>query len=316
MNKIHSRWTILLTCITIILTGPTWAQAQQLATVWAEVYPAFGINSAHHTYLVAQTNNNQRVTCPCIGGDSGGRELAGTRQEIPAALLGRVLFMCNETPCAWPIAFWGAVGVCHQLANRGLYSVGSTVESAKGYGMSHYFFGVYGRPIRFGDNFDMDRCLSAAPRSTAQSSQEPNEQIQLYRDFRESMRIMPPTPLGARDAQLLKNYFWQSVLIRLRLALPLEGERLAARVHEYWNRNYDQQKLLLRRYMGAMLESGTMNQNFSNGMNRLLFITQDQFRDLFSPSQYLAFFNLPYPSDRSQYVDWSSFKESERPSRR
>lgn len=317
MKKALCCWLILLACALVGFCPPSLARAQGDAAIWIEVYPAFvSFSPVHHTYLLAQKNAGKIDTCPCLGGDAGGKELAGSKKFVPASLLGRILFMCGQPPCAWPKVLYGAVGVCHQLANRGLYSVGATVEKANGYGMSHYFFGVYGRLTRFSDNYDMVDCLAAAPRQRVQSGQKPDEQIVLYDNFRQSIKGIPPMLLDTEGARLYKNHSWDSVRNRLDIALGREeAGRLAPAVEQFWSSNYNRQNALLRDFLGKMMESKRVDPVFKARMNQYLFETQDQFSKLLSPDQYKAFFNLPWPKNRSQFIDWSYFKDNKPPAR-
>lgn len=317
MKRIATAFMAALACTLAFLPSPSRAATNDTVKIWIEVRPAFFSHiPVQHTYLVAQLKNGKRFTCPCLGHDTDGEVLGQTTWVAPIPLLDRILFMCDKPPCAWPKVLYGAVGVCHQMANRGLYSLGSTVEGARGYGMSHYFYGVYGRFSRFSDDYDMKLCLENAPRREVPERNKPEKQVLLFRGLMLTLQNLSPMMLDTRWARLYKSYSWDSVRERLRLAL---GEKTAAelapRVEEYWGKNFDQQVDLLKKHLEKMIATKRVDTIFKERMNQLLFKTQDQFRQLLTPEQYEAFFLLPWPKDRSQYIDWGYFDDEKGPGR-
>jgi hypothetical protein len=341
--KTANRWcAALLAGVALLLGAPGGVWAQEDASVWVEVYPAFFSSSpVDHTYLLAQDSQGAIKGCPCLGGQSGGHLLADSQRPAPDSALERILYMCNqEPPCAWPVYLYMVVGVCHQMANRGLYSLDSTVEGAAGYGMSHYFYGVYGFTA-WADDYDFNLCLEHAPalppppspapaarklsaerpapapptnQAQARPLVVPDPQVALYREFRRSLGDIPPGSWDPKAAELYKAYAWRSVALRLRQTLGDQAaEELQGKVMHYWSANYDKQMALRREFVGKMLKSKQMEPRYEKGMNRLLMATQDQFRQLFSPLQYEAFFLLPWPKKSSQLVQWRWFQDEPGP---
>jgi len=93
-----------------------------------------------HTYVVANGN-----VWPCLGGDSGGRKLeSGTGTIAAATCMGdpkRTTFM--GIPSSAGIVY-AVNGVCHQIANRVLYTTNATVTGADGYIYTQILYGTYG----------------------------------------------------------------------------------------------------------------------------------------------------------------------------
>jgi hypothetical protein len=103
----------------------------------AKAYPTrlvFGL--ADHTYVEC---GNGGHGWKCFGGKTGGhaiRTATGSTSRADAI----------ATPTEHSgLACYAVNGVCHQAANRILLAAQITVEGARGYGVSHAMFGVYGR---------------------------------------------------------------------------------------------------------------------------------------------------------------------------
>lgn len=108
-----------------------------MGTLVAKAYPTrlvFGL--ADHTYV--ECGNGGRGW-KCFGGKTGGhaiRTATGSTARADAI----------ATPTEHSgLACYAVNGVCHQAANRILLAAQITVEGARGYGVSHAMFGVYGR---------------------------------------------------------------------------------------------------------------------------------------------------------------------------
>jgi len=95
-----------------------------------------------HTYHCANKTSwwgGSNTTCwSWTGGESDGTYLSGTWGYGDY----------DDSKCTssnWGCRFiYGVDGVCHQEANRGLYTSGKTVSKAKGYWLSSALFGTYG----------------------------------------------------------------------------------------------------------------------------------------------------------------------------
>jgi hypothetical protein len=108
-----------------------------MGTLVAKAYPTrlvFGL--ADHTYV--ECGNGGRGW-RCFGGKTGGhviRRATGSTARADAI----------ATPTEHSgLACYAVNGVCHQAANRILLAAQITVEGARGYGVSHAMYGVYGR---------------------------------------------------------------------------------------------------------------------------------------------------------------------------
>lgn len=124
-----------------------------MGTLVAMHYPTkLFANAADHTYVKCGTG---RKAWGCWGGKVGGAPLhtgqGSTNQADaiaePDERAGITCYLIN--------------GVCHQAANRILFSAGITVASARGYGVSEALFGPYGRP-----RGPLGSCLSPFDRHT------------------------------------------------------------------------------------------------------------------------------------------------------
>ena len=92
---------------------------------------------ADHTYI---KSGKGRKAWGCWGGRSGGTELrvaTGSTKQADAVA---------EPDERAGIKCYLINGVCHQAANRILFSAGITVRGARGYDVSEALFGTYGRP--------------------------------------------------------------------------------------------------------------------------------------------------------------------------
>ena len=90
-----------------------------------------------HTYHCAQKSGT--TTCwSWTGGESGGSYVTNS-----AGYGNWSKSKCTSTN--WGCRFvYGVQGVCHQEANRGLYTAGTKISACKGYWLSSALFGTYG----------------------------------------------------------------------------------------------------------------------------------------------------------------------------
>jgi hypothetical protein len=174
----HKACAITLIAMLAILfawlnAATSWAQDtpcvphQAMAGVRGEAVPVIGRlpNLADHTYVVAQLPNGTFARWGCFGRNNGGAVLPATQAGAVSNTY-RICFMASQSPCKWPaFPLYMVVGVCHQLANRGLYAAGTTVWQARAYGLSHWFFGTYGKAIFLPGvwQYRMNNCLNNAP---------------------------------------------------------------------------------------------------------------------------------------------------------
>ena len=108
-----------------------------MGTLTVKAYPTrMAAYLADHTYV--ECANGGRGWA-CFGGKTGGHVIrSGTGSTVRADAIATP----NEQA---GLACYLINGVCHQAANRILLAAGITVEGARGYGVSHAMFGVYGR---------------------------------------------------------------------------------------------------------------------------------------------------------------------------
>ncbi|MFA8451377.1 MAG: hypothetical protein ACEPOW_11855 [Bacteroidales bacterium] len=100
-----------------------------------------------HTYLIGYSNDGSEFKrWNAFGRDEGGHMLEGTLTSCKDTVdLDSVNFMMTEPPCAWPEqSYYGIVGVCWNLCNRGLYFTHKTVENVKHYAIVEALYGTYG----------------------------------------------------------------------------------------------------------------------------------------------------------------------------
>jgi len=111
----------------------------------------YGLNILDHTFVKAPSNGPAYFNC--FGGHAApqAHPLEGASGNGNYAVAN-----CYRQPSVLPdtagLAPYGTHGVCHQAANRFLWSAcglfsGATVHNAQAYGLSFSFYGTYGRPL-------------------------------------------------------------------------------------------------------------------------------------------------------------------------
>jgi hypothetical protein len=88
----------------------------------------------------------------CFGRDTEGSQIcSGSGDSSVAECLSHPIFHASPTTTTIPGVsqyagiVYATTGVCHQAANRILHPAGILVEAARGYGISHFLYGAYGR---------------------------------------------------------------------------------------------------------------------------------------------------------------------------
>jgi hypothetical protein len=88
----------------------------------------------------------------CFGRDTGGSQIcSGSGDSSVAECLSHPIYHASPTATTIPGVsqyagiVYATTGVCHQAANRILHPAGILVEAARGYGISHFLYGAYGR---------------------------------------------------------------------------------------------------------------------------------------------------------------------------
>ncbi|RJX36448.1 MAG: hypothetical protein C4525_00565 [Desulfarculus sp.] len=219
---------------------------------------------------------------------------------------------------------YASVGVCHQLANRGLFSTGTTVKEARGYGLSHFFFGTYGfASIKaeesdfsvFGAentgnaSYDMKQCLAQAPPSM-RTREAVDREAELFLAFLRNVRSRS-LQSSQPDFQLAyESYRKDSLGWRLEDTLgPQPAEQLRGRVNELWSRVQSRKSALFREHFSAMMRFRRIPSEYWQGMNNLLRDAQRGLRSFLTPEQYRKFVNLPYPDREELLVTWRDFMD-------
>ena len=156
-----------------------------------EVLPAYYSDSpADHTYIKAMRKNGSCTAWPCFGRDNGGVQLADTKSNIAEAAIPVIGALADTPPCKWPNHYYLIVGVCHQVANRGLYYTGKTVYKARMYKWSSHFYNTYGDCFWPLQKYCHVNCLDSAgqwplPKTTqdpkAVKESPPHPEVAIYR---------------------------------------------------------------------------------------------------------------------------------------
>lgn len=97
---------------------------------------------ADHTYVVSSGGARWK----CGGGDEGGNSGSEGGRLIVSGDGSHTLAKKLARNDYGGMSVYGAMGVCHQMANRVLYPCGRNVHRAKGAGWSYTIYGIYGRP--------------------------------------------------------------------------------------------------------------------------------------------------------------------------
>ena len=153
----------------------------------------FSGNPLDHTYVKFVEANGEWEGYGCFGRCEDGKFLKGTKSFTHSENKQIVRFMTSSPPCKWPDWAYLMVGVCHQLANRGLYYTGNTVKKANGYLLSSILYGTFGWESIEKRMFWMDRCLkastnvatwkAAAPDARRQEKPSLRSEHLIYKDF-------------------------------------------------------------------------------------------------------------------------------------
>lgn len=141
-----------------------------------------GASEVDHTYVELDAYDNEyhddveTLAFGAFGENTGGSALGGTETSCPENRdhscidTETVAFMMEKEPCKWPVnTGYARVGVCWNLANRGLYYTGKTVNEVPYYVVIETAFGTYGAMGAAGGGtysdltapYRMSQCLSA-----------------------------------------------------------------------------------------------------------------------------------------------------------
>ena len=152
----------------------TYTMDDDCPKVRAEVTPAlFQQSPADHTYVKFLGENGKWQSYSCYGACKDGTTLEDTESATWEDNRDIIRFMADASPCRWPKYYYLIIGVCHQLANRGLFHTGQIVKSARMYEWSSFVYDTYGAcfwPLK-------EYCMSSCREESAKVGQwEPGAQ--------------------------------------------------------------------------------------------------------------------------------------------
>ena len=116
-----------------------------MATLAGHSLPAAVAPWWDHTYVTS----DQGHVWPCWGRAAGGAEICSGFGDTAFA-------DCLSQPSSQAGLRYGVTGVCHQTANRILFPAQQLVDRAKGYNVSVFQYGTYGR----GTWAELERCAN------------------------------------------------------------------------------------------------------------------------------------------------------------
>lgn len=129
--------------------------------------------------------------------------------------------MTTSKPCKWPDFAYLMFGVCHQLANRGLYYTNKIVKEADGYKLSSLIYKTFGWESIDQREYWMDRCLEASrqagiwengsPDEKTRNTQPIDPEFSLYAEFIGNIRSLKSekkknNEIEAYNDRLLRYY--------------------------------------------------------------------------------------------------------------
>ncbi|MGZ6274811.1 MAG: hypothetical protein ACXWMI_01720 [Syntrophales bacterium] len=205
--------------------------------VWVEYRDAFYQGSpGDHTYVKFLKEDGQWQSFHCFGHCNGGKELPETKIYTAEANEKIVQCMADQMPCKWPENYYLIIGVCHQLANRGLFHTGKIVGKARMYNWTSFVYQTYGACFSPLGKYCMTECREASgkigtwdperpptctPSEMARSA-EPDPEYQLYIKHFGDLKVTG----GAQDmAARLKSYRYELLKLHIKQRLGDEYVR-------------------------------------------------------------------------------------------
>lgn len=140
MKSRNVAFIIFLTLLSFISPGVSLADKPTYAKARPIDIPVIG-GSADHTYVCTKSSSEKCYAN--MGGNSGGKELSGSRGSSDTDYVKCVndLGKREGDLCYQKYA---KEAVCHQESNIGLVRTNKTVRNAKKYSVSSKLFGIYG----------------------------------------------------------------------------------------------------------------------------------------------------------------------------
>jgi len=285
---------------------------QDEARAWA--YPAFcQWSPVDHTYVQGLASSGPGFLCKCLGGDQGGKVLPGSVVSGTGLPFKRMHFMCSTKPCAWPKLLYGTVGVCHQLANRGLEPVGATVYQARGYGLSFVLYGAYGRLNAVTLPFAMYLCRKKAPKGGQKKSLSP--QVRLFRGFADSLLKIAPQLSAGQIIGRHRAYSRDALNLRMEQTIPGAGVSKFQFVMNLWHRVQQSLDQIWAEFGNGIIANQEISKPYVNRLDALVRSVQTDLAEVLSPEEYFNFLRLPYPKSKRDLASWRDFVDPNGPVR-
>ena len=273
--------------------------------VWVEVTPAFFPQSpGDHTYVKFLEKNGKWQSYHCFGACNGGNELQDTKSSTWKDNKKIIQYMTDTSPCKWPRYYYLIIGVCHQLANRGLFHTKKIVKNARMYKWSSFVYQTYGACFLPLKEYCMSNCLEAsttistwregAPPSCLPSGSErsgpakPDAEYHLYMDY----FGYPKVTMGVQDmAGLLKSYRYKLLAMHIKQRLGDKYLRdYLPILSKGQNELLEKKKVLDLR----LFESKRLSDNIINEYNKLFNEYLIRFQAQMPRYLYERFFGLAY----------------------
>jgi hypothetical protein len=178
-------------------------------------------NPLDHTYVKFVEDGGNWEAYGCFGRCEGGETLNLTESFTHSENRQIVNFMTSSEPCKWPDYAYLVFGVCHQLANRGLYFTNKKVKEAFGYKLSSLIYKTYGWESINHRDYWMDECLETSqnivqwkegsPDDKMKSVQSIDPELEIYKNFSKNIKNLKSNndkinEIQAYNDRLLKYY--------------------------------------------------------------------------------------------------------------
>jgi len=273
--------------------------------VWVDVRPAFYPQSpGDHTYIKFLEGNGQWQSFHCFGHCNGGTELPDTKSYTMDANEKIIQYMADHTPCKWPKDYYLIIGVCHQLANRGLFHTGKIVAKARMYNWTSFVYQTYGACRPGLEEYCMNNCREASatagtwdpglppdcPPSEMARPAERDAEYQLYMKYFGDLKA---TKAVQDMASLLKAYRHELLELHVRQRLGDEYLREYLPIlRKVQDDLLGKKEMLDRRLLRTKALSEDIIDEYNKLFNESLKGFQAQFRE--RKDLYENFFGLKY----------------------
>ncbi len=238
-----------------------------------------------HTYVISSCG----LRWGCNGGWTGGQKVcSGTGSSIIAD--------CLSQPQSLAGINCGVTGVCHQMSNRILHPTGGlTVAGCRGYQLSHFAYGVYGR----GSWTSRQACYAAG--TALAGTGGGSEGVSMTSKLAYDRAVADAHARGTSEDAV--RFAELEALTRSELAEPLDHETLTA-LFGIQTMLHDSQQAL-----ADALESGELHREaYLAQVYALLRSSLDRCQALIGPERTFALFGEAV-EDPEGLIDRASFLE-------